>query len=292
MEEIQILVATHKKSQMPNEKIYLPIHVGRYGKNDLGYVGDDTGENISSKNLNFCELTGLYWYSKNYLNDSVTYIGLNHYRRYFLPNNSEFKDNAIVKLNFNNWEQVNNKSKDYLYKEIQDIDVILPIKRIYPISVKAQYSTMHIKDHLNEAVNIIKRDYPEYVEAADEYFNQNQSYLYNMFIMKKQFFIEMMEWIFDILFKLEKIIMIPHDKQQARVFGFLSERLINIFILKKQLKVKELPVAFISDDERIIFDNYKRSKNINNFIFKSGNKLWNYLFYTKNIKIKKSKSKK
>ena len=35
---------------MPDDKIYMPLHVGREGKSDLGYQGDNTGDNISLKN--------------------------------------------------------------------------------------------------------------------------------------------------------------------------------------------------------------------------------------------------
>ncbi|MCS4465828.1 DUF4422 domain-containing protein [Clostridium botulinum] len=70
---IKILVATHKKYSMPKESMYLPIHVGCEGKKDLGYIGDNTGDNISLRNSNYCELTGLYWAWKNLKCD---YIGL------------------------------------------------------------------------------------------------------------------------------------------------------------------------------------------------------------------------
>ena len=43
------------------------------GKADIGYTGDHTGDNISLKNANYCELTGLYWAWKNLEAD---YIGL------------------------------------------------------------------------------------------------------------------------------------------------------------------------------------------------------------------------
>lgn len=59
--DIKILVATHKKAHMPLDEMYLPIRVGNVlAKDDIGYKGDDTGENISEKNPYFCELTALY----------------------------------------------------------------------------------------------------------------------------------------------------------------------------------------------------------------------------------------
>ncbi|MCF0155724.1 MAG: DUF4422 domain-containing protein, partial [Veillonella sp.] len=49
---------------------------------------------------------------------------------------------------------------------------------------------------------------------------------------------------FTILFELEKRIQIPDDPYQARIFGFLAERMFNIFIMHKQLRVKTLPIVF------------------------------------------------
>lgn len=84
---VKIVVATHKKYKMPSDAMYIPLHVGAEGKKDsdgneldLGYIKDNTGENISILNPSFCELTGLYWAWKNLDSD---YIGLVHYRRYF-----------------------------------------------------------------------------------------------------------------------------------------------------------------------------------------------------------------
>ena len=59
--DIKILVATHKKYWMPKDGIYLPIHVGREGKADLGYLGDNTGDNISAFFGIYCEVSGLLW---------------------------------------------------------------------------------------------------------------------------------------------------------------------------------------------------------------------------------------
>lgn len=39
--DIKILVATHRKYTMPKDDIYMPIQVGREGKEDLGYAVDN-----------------------------------------------------------------------------------------------------------------------------------------------------------------------------------------------------------------------------------------------------------
>ena len=80
MDKIKIIVATHKKYKMPEDEIYMPVHVGKKGKESIGFIGDDEGENISEKNPYFCELTGLYWAWKNV---NAEYVGLCHYRRHF-----------------------------------------------------------------------------------------------------------------------------------------------------------------------------------------------------------------
>ena len=63
--DIKVIVAAHKKYEMPKDKMYVPVQVGAEGKKDIGYTKDNTGDNISSKNSMYCELTGLYWAWKN-----------------------------------------------------------------------------------------------------------------------------------------------------------------------------------------------------------------------------------
>ena len=58
--DIKVIVATHKQYRMPSDNCYMPLHVGKQGKVDLGYLGDDSGDSISEKNGHYCELTGLY----------------------------------------------------------------------------------------------------------------------------------------------------------------------------------------------------------------------------------------
>ena len=233
--DIKILVATHKKYWMPKDEIYLPIHVGKKGKVDLGYVGDDTGDNISIKNPNYCELTGLYWAWKNL---DCEYIGLCHYRRYFAHKlkSSKLKDKRQAILTKVDYEQL-----------LQKYDVILPKKRNYYIeTVRSQYEHAHNKRDLDEVENIIKEKYPDYIKVFEKVMNSRKLYIYNMFVMKKSLFDEYCAWLFDILFTLESRIDISdYDKYNARVFGFLSERLFNVWLEKKSLKVKIINVVFL-----------------------------------------------
>lgn len=237
--DIKILVATHKAYWMPEDDVYLPLHVGREGKQDLGFVGDNTGDNISLKNPNFCELTGLYWAWKNLQCD---YIGLCHYRRYFCAgshgSNVESKHKAIF------------HREDY-EKYLQQYDVILPKKRNYYIeTVRSQYEHAHNKRDLDEVEHIIAEIYPEYSEAFTKVMNRTKLHILNMFAMKKELFDEYCAWLFDILFELEKRTDISQYSQyEARVFGFLSERLFNVWLEKKQLKNIEVPVVFMEKQD-------------------------------------------
>ena len=92
--KIQIIVAAHKAYRMPTDPMYLPLHVGKAGKDlELGFQGDNTGENISEKNATYCELTGLYWAWKNL---NADYIGLAHYRRHFRGKSGKDKWDCIL----------------------------------------------------------------------------------------------------------------------------------------------------------------------------------------------------
>ena len=242
---IKILVATHKKYYMPKNQIFLPLHVGREGKQDLGFIGDNTGDNISNKNNNYCELTGLYWAWKNL---SCDYIGLAHYRRYFnfrLPNNKYWSlSKEASQENVDKYTYVNEtKIKEYL----DNFDIILPRKLDLGVPMVTQYKNAHIAEDWEQLKKVALALYPEYKEMWNICENEQSIYVCNMFITKKEIFEEYMKWLFSILFTLESTIIISNDSYQRRVFGFMSERLFNIFIKYRGLKVKELPIIFFED---------------------------------------------
>ena len=141
MKNIKIIIATHKKYKMPNDSMYIPLHVGAEGKEDLGYVKDNTGDNISTKNPYYCELTGMYWAWKNL---DAEYIGLAHYRRHFsLNKKSKEKFDNVLTLS----------EAD---KILESTDVILPKKRKYYIeSLYSHYDHTLYIEPLDEVGKII-----------------------------------------------------------------------------------------------------------------------------------------
>lgn len=128
---------------------------------------------------------------------------------------------------------------------MREYDVILPVKRNYYIeTVRSQYEHAHNKRDLDEAERILAELYPEYSEAFTKVMGRTRLHILNMFVMKKTLFDEYCSWMFNILFKLEKRIDISgYNQYEARVFGFISERLFNVWLEKQQLKVKEVPVV-------------------------------------------------
>ena len=57
--DIKIMVAAHKPYWMPQDDVYMPIHVGCEGKESIGFTGDNTGDNISAKNPHYGPVLGL-----------------------------------------------------------------------------------------------------------------------------------------------------------------------------------------------------------------------------------------
>lgn len=236
---IKIIIATHKQHFMPLDHMYLPLHVGKLGKADLGYKGDDTGDNISIKNPNFCELTGLYWAWKNLPND---YLGLIHYRRFFsVKKRSERKNNSVETLYLTHEETS---------KLLSEYDVIVPSKRHYYIETLYSHyaNTMHA-EHLDVTREIIAERCDEYLESFDEVMKQRGGHMFNMFIMSKELVNDYCSWLFPVLFELEnRISSEQYSAFHARFYGRVSELLFNVWLMQysksKPLKVKAIPFVY------------------------------------------------
>lgn len=237
--DIKIYVCHHKEGPIFRNEFFEPIQVGKAisGQTINGIIGDDTGENISHKNKEWCELTAIYWIWKNTNHD---YIGLNHYRRYM--NFAKDAGNKTLLLD-NNIDFLL-----YCSQHIEEIcnthDIITsPFCKVHQVSsptngqnLYENYCFNHFKNDLETTLSIIKNTQKEYYEASRLALGLDFCFFGNMLLMRRDLFDEYCNFIFPVLFEVEKTIDTTYyDYYQKRVFGFLAERLSNIFVMKKHL---------------------------------------------------------
>lgn len=222
----KMFVVTHKSidNKIKNDG-YKYIGVNRNAKDLECY--DDTFDNINSKNPTYCELTTLYWIWKNVKCNNV---GLSHYRRFFVKETSN-----------NEW---NVCDLDYLDSLLDSYDIILPKKINFGINVLKQYEITHRNDALYKICKRIESKDNTYSDVIKKFFKTKEMYCYNMFYCKKELIDKYCAWLFDALFEFEKDVNMDgwHDYDK-RLYGFLSERLFNLWIMHENLNVVEVDVA-------------------------------------------------
>ena len=225
-----IAVAAHKAYPMPGEEIYLPLFVGAAGKAspDPAWARDDTGDNISAKNPGFCELTGHYWLWKNV--DAQVY-GLCHYRRYFAGG---WRPRERRMLRPGELERLMARHA-----------IVLPPKRHYWIETNAsQYAHAHHAKDLAAAREALSALHPEALPAWDAVMARRSGHRFNMFLMRKEPFEAYSAWLFPLLFALEeRLDLRGYSAYDRRVFGFLGERLLDVWLEATGLPYGQCPVV-------------------------------------------------
>ncbi|WP_047999287.1 DUF4422 domain-containing protein [Lactiplantibacillus herbarum] len=233
---VQIYVAAHKPYQMPQNKTYQPIFVGAalHGVALCHYQSDNSGDNISASNPNFNELTALYWIWKNCQADVK---GLDQYRRYLAADPRQKLAGILTTAE--------------IEKLLEHHDVIVPKKRHYYIeSNYSHYIHAHHQAPLDTVRTVISRDQPAYLAAFDQLMHRTSAHMFNLMIMPAAKFNAYAEWLFSILFEVEQEIDISsYDAQEARVFGYLSELLLDVWINHNQLSYAEVPVMYMEKQQ-------------------------------------------
>lgn len=226
---IRIYAMTHKSFEVPQDSMYQPLHVGHALAKDLGYPGDDTGENISHLNCYYSELTGHYWLWKNC--SDVDYIGTCHYRRYLI----------------NEQEKVFTK-KEYEHL-LKNYDLITTKRVILNNSYYYGFSANHNINALECTGEVIRELYPEYYTAFSTMVHENETYFGNMFVTSKPLFDEYCKWLFSIFAEVERRMDLDTDEDayHKRVLGFISEFLLLVWVRVNGLKVYECKVGMLGE---------------------------------------------
>lgn len=237
---ICIIVATHKPYRMPEDPVYLPLLVGaERNKPDWDGARDNEGDNISGKNPFYCELTGLYWAWKHL---DAEYIGLVHYRRHFADGRRwKKKADRII-------------SGRKLAQHLRDVDILLPKPRHYWIETNySQYIHAHHEEDLNLTRQILQEKYPNYLPGFDHTMRKRSGHRFNMMVMKKELLDRYCAWLFDILQELESTLDITaYSPNDQRVFGFVGERLLDVWLETERLPYKNIPYVFLENQNWLV----------------------------------------
>lgn len=242
-----IYIISHKNVEIKKVPGYKYLQVGYDSQNFPGYLRDNSGDNIANKNKNYCELTGVYWVWKN---ASDQYKGIVHYRRFFGEVSLTGKKHIY--------------SEEYLVNQLKMADIILPKKVCYHVNAEHQLCLSSCTEEtFHKLKSVVEEMYPECCKAFEDFFSQNKAAQYNMMLCRQEIFDEYCMWLFQILFELEKTIdYSSFTDYQMRIYGFLSERLLNVWVQYKQLKVKYIDVI---NEDYTLMDNLTYSRrNLSN----------------------------
>ena len=96
---------------------------------------------------------------------------------------------------------------------------------------------------------VITEKYPEYADAFEQLVNGRQTYFGNILVTSKILFDEYASWLFSIFFEVAERIELEtgEDAYHKRVFGFISEFLLLVWVTVKKLRVYECKVGMLGE---------------------------------------------
>ena len=210
------------KNSMSIPNYVYPIQVGAANTDmKIATIADNKGENISERNGNYSELTGLYWIWKNKLcapslsdAEEGQYYGLSQYRRMLV-----FSEDDLLRLQDN------------------DVDVVLPFPMPYEPNIHAHHER-YIKDEdWNALLTALRELQPEYDDYFPQVLEQRYLYNYNVILAKKAVLRDYCAWLFPILERTEELSVPKGSERADRYIGYMGETLETLYFMKNADKL-------------------------------------------------------
>lgn len=204
----------------------VPVQVGAANTDDvIADVRDDSGENISSKNGNYCELTGLYWVWKNVLqNDQGT--------------DREFGTGPSEYIGFAQYRRILMLSDKLSILAEKDIDVVLPYPLYYEPDINAHH-LRYLKDgDWNALLAALRELQPEYADAFPKILAGECMYNYNVILAGKEVLRDYCEWLFPILERTEELSDPKGCDRSDRYIGYMGETLETLYFMKNRDRLR------------------------------------------------------
>ncbi|MBQ9361046.1 MAG: DUF4422 domain-containing protein [Lachnospiraceae bacterium] len=205
-----------------------PLQVGAAGTDTrIAGLTDDMGDNISERNGNYSELTGLYLIWKSKLmsegvsdGDDGQYYGLVQYRRVL-----GLSDDDLLRL-------VDN-----------DVDAVLPYPLPYEPNIHAHHERYLKEADWRALLTALKEIQPEYFDAFPKILEQKYLYNYNVILARKRVLREYCEWLFPILLRTEELSEPKGSDRSDRYIGYIGETLETLYFMKNADRLNEAHVG-------------------------------------------------
>lgn len=194
-----------------------PIQAGAaLAEQRIADVQDNTGDNISAKNRNYCELTATYHAWKHC---KAAYKGICHYSRVF---------------------DISEEQMGKLLQTDDKWDVILPYPTVHYPDISAQHTRWVRESDWNAMLQALGQLEPEYLKTYEESVLTGEQFFhnYNMLIAKAEVFDDYCGFLFRVLERTE-CLATPRGWERAdRFAGYLGENLTTLYFLHNRNRWK------------------------------------------------------
>lgn len=172
----------------------------------IAMLTDNTGENISDKNKQYCELSATYWIWKN---TDHEWTGIEHYRRHLLIKPEMFGGG---------------------------VDAILPLPYLCYPNTLAQFRRF-VSGNVQQALfRALKALHPNEYERYQEILHGSYQYTYNLLCARKDVFHDYCKWFFEITEYMESMAGEVPEIKSTRALSYVAEVLTNLYFMDNSVR--------------------------------------------------------
>ena len=239
-----------------SNEVFCPLVMG--WPTPAGMANDMGGQRLEERS--YAEMRAHYWVWKNQL-DRWDFIGFQHYRRLFYwpgvePADFDYQTRTFAKNRSATLLDVSHNRLLAYQSGLGHLD-LAPVRaligghdivtvRPWGWSVAEQFKQAHPPEYWPELVRAMRelpywRTHPRHVD-----FNQRGFYPCNMFVMSRAEFANYMDFWWQVMQVFSARVQPPRENYQARLYGFLAERIFSLYLPQRRaenshLKVVEIP---------------------------------------------------
>lgn len=180
----------------------IPIQAGAALTEDrIAALTDNTNNNISWKNKQYCEMSAVYWIWKN---TQHAWKGIEHYRRHLLIEPEMLQE---------------------------DIDAILPLPYICYPDTMSQFRRFVSEEVVQALLRALKELHPDRYEDYLKIVYGKYQYTYNLVCAKTEVFDAYCQWFFNITEYMETLEAEVPELATTRALSYVAEVLTNLYFM-------------------------------------------------------------